>query len=62
MRDKCVVICFFEDIAQEKFIKAIVKRASQEVEKNVQVKVRSATHGSRVWNEFELYLKDIKEG
>jgi hypothetical protein len=45
MRDKCVVICFFEDIAQEKFIKAIVKRASQEVGKNVQVKVRSATRG-----------------
>jgi hypothetical protein len=62
MRDKCVVICFFEDIAQEKFIKAIVKRASQEVGKNVQVKVRSATRGSRVWNEFELYLKDIKRG
>lgn len=50
------VECFCEDIAQENFIKALVERAAQELNVNVEIIMRSAIHGSRVWKELKAYL------
>jgi len=61
MRGVCRITCFFEDIAHERFIKTIVERAGQEIGMRMEVSVRSATHGSRVWRELEQYLKDIQK-
>ncbi len=61
MRDVCRIICFFEDVAHERFIKTIIKRVAQQVGIQAKISVRSATHGSRVWRELEQYLRDIKK-
>lgn len=56
------VMCFCEDIAHERFIVALVQRAAQQQNTSVQIKVLSATHGSRVWVEFRQYLRELKTG
>jgi|LJSS01.1.fsa_nt_gb hypothetical protein len=56
------VVCFCEDIAHERFIKALIQRAGAEKNVAVQIKVLNATHGSKVWNEFRQYLRELKAG
>jgi len=59
---KIRILYFLEDRAQEGFIKAMIERIAEEesvpVEKLIH-DVRSARHGSRVFNEFKNFLKDI---
>jgi hypothetical protein len=62
VRSACKIICFFEDVAHERFIKTIVERAGQEIGIRTEVSMRNATHGSRVWRELEQCLKDIQKG
>lgn len=54
------VVCFFEDIAHERFITALIKRAAEEQNVIPAIKVLNATHGSRMWKEFRQYLRDLK--
>lgn len=54
------VVCFFEDIAHERFITALIKRAAEEQNVIPAIKVLNATHGSRVWKEFRQYLRELK--
>jgi len=61
MRGVCRITCFCEDVAHERFIKTIIERAGQQIGIQVEINVRSATHGSRVRRELEQYLRDIKE-
>lgn len=56
------ITCFLEDIAQERFIIALIRRAANEEGIQVQLEVRNATHGSRVWLEFAQFLQDLKRG
>lgn len=55
------ILYFFEDRAQEGFIKALVERIAQEVSiplSSLVHDVRSAQHGSRVITEFKRFAKD----
>lgn len=54
------VVCFFEDIAHERFITALIQRAAEEQKVTPQIKVVNATHGSKVWPEFRQYLRELK--
>ncbi len=55
------VVCFCEDIAHERFVRAIIQRAAEEVRSTpVEIQVLNATHGSRVWREFQQYLREVK--
>lgn len=56
------VVCFCEDIAHERFIVALIQRAAREQGTSVQIKVLSATHGSKVRREFRQYLHELKSG
>lgn len=56
------VVCFCEDIAHERFIKALIRRAGAAKNVTVYIKVLNATHGSKVWNEFRQYLRELKAG
>lgn len=53
------VVCFFEDIAHERFIRALIERAAQESNVSVDISVLNATHGSKVWLELRKYLRDL---
>lgn len=54
------VVCFCEDIAHERFIRALIQRAAEVKNTAVQIKMLNATHGSRVWLELRQYLKELK--
>ncbi|MFN3742807.1 MAG: DUF4276 family protein [Anaerolineales bacterium] len=56
------VVCFCEDIAHERFIRALIHRAAEVRSTPVEIQVLNATHGSRVWREFRQYLREIKKG
>ncbi|GIX45978.1 MAG: hypothetical protein KatS3mg131_0189 [Candidatus Tectimicrobiota bacterium] len=60
MSRPAVVVCFFEDIAQEKFITTLVQRAAQQVRISIRIEVRNAIRGSHVWNELQDYLRDLR--
>jgi len=57
-----LVVCFFEDIAQEKFISAFLQRVARQAGIPIQIEIRNAQHGSRVWNELLDYLRDLQRG
>lgn len=54
------VVCFFEDIAHERFITALIKRAAEQQNVTPAIKVLNATHGSRMWKEFRQYLRELE--
>ncbi|RMH95473.1 MAG: hypothetical protein D6681_13100, partial [Calditrichaeota bacterium] len=56
------LVYFFEDIAQERFVRALVRRAIQNKEDSIEEYVLNATRGSRVWVEFRQFLWDLKQG
>jgi hypothetical protein len=61
MKQICKIVAFFEDLAHERFLTALIVRAGQEVGVPVEVQIRSATHGSRVWKELSHYLRDVRK-
>ncbi|RLA92685.1 MAG: hypothetical protein DRG83_22110 [Deltaproteobacteria bacterium] len=62
MNRSFAVVCFFEDVAHEKFVTALVQRAAQDLGISAQIDVRNASHGSRVWKELMDYLRDLRRG
>ncbi|MDW8352674.1 MAG: DUF4276 family protein [Anaerolineae bacterium] len=57
------VVCFFEDIAHEKFISALIRRAAEQLGiPELQIKVLNATQGSKVWPELTKYLRRMQKG
>jgi len=55
------ILYFFEDRAQEGFIRALVERIAQEMSiplSSLDHDIRSAQHGSRVITEFKRFAKD----
>jgi len=61
MKQICKIVAFFEDLAHERFLRALIVRAGQEVGVPVEDQIRSATHGSRVWKELTHYLRDVRK-
>ena len=59
MNKPAQILCFFEDIAHEKFLVALIRRAAHQLNVPVQIYVRNATGGSRVWTEFRRFLADL---
>lgn len=55
------VVCFFEDIAHEKFITALIQRAAELKEVSVNIQVLNATHGSKVWRELREYMHEVEK-
>ncbi len=62
MKASISVACFFEDVAQERFLRALIERAARMAGMPINLRVRNATHGSRVWRELEDYLRDLRQG
>ena len=63
MADKIRILYFLEDIAQEGFIIALVKRVASEesiVPNSIDHDIRSARGGSKVLTEFRNFIKDTK--
>ena len=56
------VVGFCEDIAHERFIRALIKRAADVRGTPVEIQMLNATHGSKVWPEFRQYLREVKKG
>ena len=56
------VVCFCEDIAHERFIRALIQRAANVRGTPVEIQMLNATHGSKVWPEFRQYLREVKKG
>ncbi len=56
------VVCFCEDVAHGRFIRALIQRAADMCGTSAQIQVLNATHGSRVWLEFRQYLREVKAG
>ena len=56
------VVCFCEDIAHERFIRALIQRAATLTGTPVEIQMLNATRGSRVWSEFRQYLREVKKG
>jgi hypothetical protein len=62
MKQPIQVTCFFEDVAQERFLKALIERAGARLGPQLTIRVRNATHGSRVWKELASYFQDLEKG
>ncbi len=56
------VVMFLEDIAHEKLLRGFVNRAATELGVPIQIRVRNATHGSRVWPELRQTIQAIQKG
>lgn len=56
----CKITCFFEDIAHEQFICAVVRRLAKKNEIQIELSVRNAIHGSKMLLELVIYLKELK--
>lgn len=56
------VVCFCEDIAHERFVRALIQRAARVKGTPVEIRMLNATHGSKVWLEFRQYLREVKAG
>lgn len=54
------VVCFCGDVAHERFIQEIIHRAAERKGTAVDIQMRNATHGSRVWTELRQYLREVK--
>jgi hypothetical protein len=59
MNRPCQILCFLEDVAHEKFLVALIRRAADQVKVPVRIQVRNATGGSRAWTEFRRFLADL---
>ncbi|MCR4411694.1 MAG: hypothetical protein NUV77_04615 [Thermoguttaceae bacterium] len=60
---EAAVDLFVEDRAHEEFLKALVRRLSDEAERKIAIRVRSARGGhGRVLNEFDLYQEAVLRG
>ncbi len=59
---KVRIAYFFEDIAQERFVRRLVHRATQNLNLHLEEEVRNATHGSLIWIELRQYLREISSG
>jgi hypothetical protein len=56
------IVYFFEDLAQEGFIKGLIRRIAEEKDVKIVEEVLNATHGSIIWIELEQFLRDIYHG
>jgi len=54
------VVYFFEDLAHEQFVRALVRRVAQQKGLRLDERVRNATLGSRVWIELKQFLRDLR--
>lgn len=61
MTSPCRVVCFCEDVAQERFIRALVQRAAQQQQRPIRLQVLNASHGSAVWGELSQYLGELTQ-
>jgi hypothetical protein len=59
MSEPCRVVYFFEDIAHERFVRTLVRRAAKEQDVELAEEIRNATHGSRVWPELQHFVRDL---
>ncbi len=55
-----VVVYFFEDVAHEQFVRALVRRVAQQKGLQLDERVRNATLGSRLWVELKQFLRDLR--
>ena len=53
------VVYFFEDVAHERFVRALVHRVAEEYHVPIEDDVRNATQGSRVRVELRRFIREI---
>ncbi len=55
------LVYFFEDMAHERFICALVRRAAQAKGVEIEEHILNATHGSKVWKELRQFLRELAQ-
>ena len=62
MSKEFTIVYFFEDIAHERFVRGLVRRAAGEKGLQIREVVGNATHGNRVWSEMSQYMRHLRSG